>query len=307
MQFVELTEDGSTHSAGYAPYLDYRQPTDEEAAAVHAWVQGQAWLSSGVEDLALSYAIANIVPKHLAEVRAHRQQMADKIARAVKTRLTSEIQYWDMRAADLKLKEAAGKSNAKLNSTLAQRRADDLQARMKRRLDELEQEKRISPCSPVIMGGVLVIPLGLLNRLMGRPNAGSLFGQDRAAIEHAAMNAVMQREVYYGYAPVDVSAQNVGYDIESSIPLAWRDGTQCLRFIEVKGRRKGSTTVTVTRNEILTALNKPEEYILAIVEVDGAATHTTYIRKPFGKAPDAGACSVNYEVADLIKNGIVEE
>ncbi len=306
MQFVELTEDGKARSAGYAPYLDYSQPTEDEAAVIHAYAQTQAWLSSGVEDMALGYAIANIVPKHLSEVRAHKQQMADKIARAVKARLTSEIQYWDMRAADLKQKEAAGKSNAKLNSTLAQRRADDLQTRMNRRLDELEQEKKVSPCSPVIMGGVLVIPLGLLNKLMGRPNTGSLFSRDRAAIEQAAMNAVMQREVYYGYAPVDVSSQNVGYDIESSIPLAWRDGTQCLRFIEVKGRRKGSNTVTVTRNEILTALNKPEEYILAIVEVDGAATHTTYIRRPFGKAPDAGACSVNYEIADLMKNEVVE-
>ena len=307
MQFVELTEDGKARSAGYAPYLDYRQPTDEEAAAIHAYAQTQTWLSSGVEDLALSYAIANIVPKHLTEVRAHKQQMADKIAKAVKTRLTSEIQYWDLRASDLKAKEAAGKVNAKQNSTLAQRRADELQARMKRRLSDLEQEKKVSPCSPVIMGGVLVISLGLLNKLMGRPNTGSLFGHDRSAIEQAAMNAVMQRERYYGFTPTDVSAQNVGYDIESSIPLAWRDGTQCLRFIEVKGRRKGSTTVTVTRNEILTALNKPEEYILAIVEVDGATTHTIYIRKPFGKAPDAGACSVNYEITDLIRNGVIEE
>ena len=46
-----------------------------------------------------------------------------------------------------------------------------------------------------------------------------------------------------------------------------------LRMIEVKGRRKGATTVTVSKNEILTALNKPEEFILAIVEVDGKNTH----------------------------------
>lgn len=41
-------------------------------------------------------------------------------------------------------------------------------------------------------GGALIIPLGLLNRLMGRPNTGALFGADRAAIETAAMNAVMR-------------------------------------------------------------------------------------------------------------------
>jgi hypothetical protein len=40
-----------------------------------------------------------------------------------------------------------------------------------------------------------------------------------------------------------------------------------MTIVEVKGRRAGADTVTVTRNEILTAINSPEQYILAIVEV----------------------------------------
>lgn len=307
LQFVELSERGEAKNAGYAPYLDYRPAGGEESDAVRRFAKKQPWLCSGVEEMAARYAVEHIVPEHYREVKAHKQKMADKVARAVKTRLTSEIQYWDMRAADLREKEAAEKPNARLNSVNAQRRADELQARMQRRLAELEQEKKVSPCAPVIVGGALIVPMGLLNKLMGRPNTGSLFGRDREAIERAAMDAVMRRERYYGFTPKDVSAQNAGYDIESSIPLAWRDGTQCLRFIEVKGRRKGSTTVTVTRNEILTALNKPDEYILAVVEIDGAAAHTIYIRRPFEKAPDVGACSVNYEIESLIRNGEIEE
>ena len=178
---------------------------------------------------------------------------------------------------------------------------------MQRRLAELEQEKKVSPCPPVIVGGALVVPLGLLNKLMGRPNVGQLFGINRTAIELAAMNAVTQRELERGFTPRDVSADNVGYDIESVIPEDRRHGGPCLRFIEVKGRQKGSTTVTVTRNEILTALNKPDEFILAIVEVDGTQTKTIYIRKPFTNRPDQGACSVNYEIADLIRIGEIEE
>lgn len=306
LQFVEMDATGHAKNAGYAPYLDYRPATEEEAAAILQYAKGQAWLSQNIEERAVHYAIANIVPVHYGEVKAHKQQMADKIAKAVKERLTCEIQYWDLRAADLKEKEAAGKPNAKLNSINAQRRADDLQARMQRRLHELELEKQVSPCAPVIMGGALIIPLGLLNHLMGRPNTGALFGADRAAIETAAMNAVMQREAARGFAPKDVSQQNVGYDIESVIPQSQRHGGPCLRFIEVKGRRAGSTTVTVTRNEILTALNKPDEFILAIVEVDGTRTRMIYLRKPFRSSPDLGACSVNYEIADLIRNGEVE-
>ena len=76
------------------------------------------------------------------------------------------------------------------------------------------------------------------------------------------MRAVMEAEIALGNDPTDVSADNLGYDIESHDP---REGR--LRFIEVKGRRAGATTVTMTRNEILKALNVPERYILAIVQV----------------------------------------
>ncbi len=94
----------------------------------------------------------------------------------------------------------------------------------------------------------------------------------------------------------------MGYDIESAIPPQLRTGTNTLRFIEVKGRTKGATTVTVSKNEILTGLNKPEEFILAVVEVDGPPTHTVYLKHPFRNAPDFTATSVNYDLMDLIRN-----
>lgn len=71
----------------------------------------------------------------------------------------------------------------------------------------------------------------------------------------------MQRERGLGNYPEDVSARNVGYDIESRIPDA---PPGMLRLIEVKGRVIGSPTVTVTRNEILTARNSPDHWILAL-------------------------------------------
>ena len=95
---------------------------------------------------------------------------------------------------------------------------------------------------------------------------------------------------------VDVSAENRGYDIESHDP---REGR--LRFIEVKGRRAGAETVTVTRNEILTALNSPERFVLALVEVeDGQARAPRYVRQPFSKEPESFAESVNCSLAELL-------
>jgi hypothetical protein len=54
-------------------------------------------------------------------------------------------------------------------------------------------------------------------------------------------------------------------------------GTGKLRFIEVKGRVAGADTITVTRNEILYSLNKPDDFILAIVEFTTRTGSTTSV------------------------------
>ena len=74
-----------------------------------------------------------------------------------------------------------------------------------------------------------------------------------------------------------------------------------MRFIEVKGRVTGADTVTVTKNEILTSLNKPEEFILAMVEfLDGDTHRVHYLRRPFQREPDFGVTSVNYNFVELL-------
>src|SRR6185295_8531783 len=99
-----------------------------------------------------------------------------------------------------------------------------------------------------------------------------------------------------GFAPVDREHEKLGYDIESRDPHAGR-----LRFLEVKGRISGAATITVTKNEILYSLNKPEDFILAIVEFFQGDTHRVhYVRQPFQREPDFGVTSVNYDFADLL-------
>jgi hypothetical protein len=92
------------------------------------------------------------------------------------------------------------------------------------------------------------------------------------------------------------SAQKLDYDVRSAIPNTGR-----LRFIEVKGRVSGAATITVTRNENLYSLNKPDDFILAIVEfLDDGAHEVHYVRQPFQRAPDFVAASVNYAFAELL-------
>ena len=99
-----------------------------------------------------------------------------------------------------------------------------------------------------------------------------------------------------GFEPTDREFEKLGYDVESRVP-----GTGKLRFIEVKGRVTGADTITVTRNEILYSFNKPDDFILAIVEfLDGDSHRLHYIRQPFQREPDFGVTSVNYELAALL-------
>ncbi len=110
------------------------------------------------------------------------------------------------------------------------------------------------------------------------------------------MDAVMAAERALGCTPRDVSAAKVGYDIESFDPR-----TERLHFIEVKGRVQGADVVIVTRNEILTALNAAEAFILAVVQVNaGFASQPAYIREPFVKEPDPQATAVVYRLAELL-------
>jgi superfamily II DNA or RNA helicase len=291
----------TARQAGYAPYLDYRPVAEDERALVEPVVAGLG-LRERIEQQATGYAIAHIVPQHLAEVKRRKDELVLKAMAAVKDRLTKEITYWDHRAVQLRLQEEAGKT-PRLNSEKARQRADELQARLQKRMEELEQERQLSALPPVVIGGALVIPAGLLARLKGEP-APTLdaLAQERQRVERAAMAAVMRHEQALGFIPRDVSAEKCGYDVESLVP-----GTGKLRFIEVKGRATGAETVTLTKNEILTALNKPEEFILAIVAVDGETADTPrYLVQPFTREPDFGVTSVTYNLAELLARAEME-
>ncbi len=295
LQFVEVDQQGNTTNAGPAPYLDYRPPTDAEAAALQT-VPSPDWLRDSLESQAMEYAAIHLVPQHLDELRRRKEEILDKTKAAVQDRLTKEINYWDHRAATLKDQELAGKVNAKLNSGLARQRADELSARLQKRLSELEQERKLSALPPVVLGGAMIVPIGLLRKLKAAPTTPPPdFALSTDESERRAMLAVIDAERRLGFQPRDVSDQNLGYDVESSIP-----NTGLLRFIEVKGRVRGAKTVTITKNEILTGLNKPDEFILAIVLLDPNRADPRYVRVPFEKEPDFKATSVNYDLSALL-------
>ena len=293
--YVEISSDGTANHLNYAPYLDYR-PLDNSDPTVNAILDHQecAWIKRDLEKDAQMHCIAHVAPKHLEEVRTARLALIEKTKVAVKDRLTKEIFYWDHRAEQLKLDEAAGKSGARLTWSQARRRADNLQERLQRRLSALKRDAQISSRSPVVLGGLLVIPQGLINLMDGQPVVS--VPEDTTQAAARARTIVMDMERSLGFVPVDRETEKLGYDIESQEP-----STGKLRFIEVKGRRSDADTITVTRNEILYSLNKPEEFILAIVLFHGGTDYQLhYVPRPFQRKPDFGVTSMNYRIKDLL-------
>ncbi|NTU49920.1 MAG: DUF3883 domain-containing protein, partial [Desulfobulbaceae bacterium] len=304
LQFARVLPDGSATFAGWAPHLDLESLTDADRPLLDETLTAP-WLTAGLEQRALALAASTLVPEHYNEVAGRRIAHVDKTLAAVHERLTKEIDYWSDRFIKLTDDKAAGK-DVRLNLENVRRTLSDLEARLESRKKELQSMRHVTSATPVVLSGALVIPAGLLRSLRDESDQSAnetVFTADpvaRARIEKIAMDAVFRAEKARNWQVVDVSTQKCGWDITSYPPAV--NGKQPLaRHIEVKGRAKGQTTITVSRNEVLYALNQADKFILAIVLVDGdQAEGPYYIREPFNQEPDWAVSSINFDLEELL-------
>jgi Domain of unknown function (DUF3883) len=171
-------------------------------------------------------------------------------------------------------------------------------------MEDIKRERQLAPLPPVALGGVLVVPIGLIQALRGLPQPSEQTTINTQAAAAKARAIVMEVERSLGFAPVDRELEKLGYDIESAVP-----GTGRLRFIEVKGRVAGADTVSVTKNEILYSLNKPDDFILAMVAFGADGSHEVrYLRRPFhekGVTTDFAGATVNFPFAQLLADAAI--
>lgn len=305
LQFVQIDALGNATNAGWAPHLDL-QPIDDYDRKLVADVLNASWLNGNLEALALNQASKELVPEHYAEVKGRRERQADKTMAAVNERLVKEINYWSDRYIKLQDDLSAGKQ-PRMQPEMARRRVDELTARLEQRKAELTALKNVVSSTPVVIGGALIIPQGLLSLRKGETQ----FAVDavaRARVEKVAMQAVMQAEQSFGHTVTDVGAQKCGWDVTSRPPVNADGSIKPDRHIEVKGRAKGQTTITVSRNEIIYGLNQADKFILAIVIVDeNDHEGPFYIRNPFSVEPDFGVASINYDLNELLSKAVTPE
>jgi hypothetical protein len=305
LQFVRVAPDGSASFAGWAPHLDLAPLDDAERGLIKDVIDAP-WAATNQESRAVSLAAETLVPEHFAEVANRRIEQVDKTLAAVNDRLLKEISFWQDRWIKLSDDLAAGKG-VRLNVDNVTRTIKDLEGRLENRKRELHAMRHVVNGTPVVLGGALVVPAGLISKKRGEEPTDPVvaaFAADavaRARIEKAAMNAVRATEEARGCRVVDVSADKCGWDL-TSYPPAIDGKVPEPRHIEVKGRIQGAATVTITRNEMLYAFNQGEKFRLAVVLVgEGDAVEGPhYIRNPFDREPGWGVASINFNLGDLL-------
>jgi len=302
LQFVRVNPDGSTSFAGWAPHLDLEPLADSERSLVKEVLDG-SWIRADQEQRAVALAATTLVPDHFREVNDRRVAHVDKTLAAVHERLSKEIEFWSDRWLRLKEDQEAGK-DVRLNVENARRTVTDLEGRLENRKKELQSMRHVVNGTPIVLGGALVVPAGLMRKARGDEETAPNISADsiaRSRIERIAMDAVRQTEEAQGCHVVDVSADKCGWDLTSHPPTIDHKQPDP-RHIEVKGRVKGAATITVTRNEMLYAFNQGDKFVLAIVLVseDDSYEGPYYVRRPFDREPGWGVSSINYDITHLL-------
>ncbi len=186
----------------------------------------------------------------LGRVQEERRKELETIARHVEVSLLTLIDRQQRQIVELLERQQQGE-DVTLALSEAEKRLEELNARLERRREELRRERELAIADLTLIGSALVLP---------HPEREQFAPMVRdEEIEHIAMKEAMNYERAQGWIPEDVSAEDRGFDILSRHPESGQ-----VRFIEVKGRA-GVGPVALTPNEYKTAERLRADYWLYVV------------------------------------------
>jgi len=218
------------------------------------------------ESLAISFAVEEVLPKYLEELKRQREHDAS-IKRKYGLRSLQElILQSEGKLIDYETRKAKGDNIPEALIQNERRNKEDLE-RKKSQLEKLiESETHLLLSTPKILGCVAVLP---------KTPVDDMLRADKE-IEEIGMRVATGFEIAQGRSPEDVSAQNLGFDIRSRSP------DEKIRYIEVKAR-VGEGKIALTPNEWLMANRLGNEYWLYVVVNARTSPELYTIQNPAAK------------------------
>lgn len=262
---------GTVTPAGPAPYLDCVAAPEVPLVAD---ARRLPWLAEA-EDRATSWIIAHQLPEYLAEVQPRRTAELTKTRHLVTARLEDERDRLLLDAAVASEKEHAGEKPKESSDSL-NRKAVEIDLRLRKRLELLDQQALMSTKPPRILTAALVLPLAMLEADL--PANTPMHAKETKEVERRGVDLVLAREKELGRKPVEQPFTNKGFDVLST--AANGDTYR----IEVKARLAGADDFFITHNEVMTGKNAVPRYRLALVTVDPRGAHyddVRYLDDPF--------------------------
>ncbi|WP_102145863.1 helicase-related protein [Mycobacterium hubeiense] len=262
---------GTVTPAGPAPYLDCVAAPDTPAVAT---ARQLPWLADA-EDRANSWIITTQLPEYLAEVQPRRAAELAKCRDLVVKRLEGERDRMLLDAAVAAEKEQTGEKPKESAESL-NRKAVELDARLRNRLELLDKQSLMSIKPPRIVTAALVLPVAMVDGEL--PASAPIHAKETKEVERRGVDLVMVTERALGRRPIEQAFNNKGFDILSS------DVSGGTYRIEVKARLEGAADFFVTHNEVMVGKNAAPRYRLALVRVDPRGPdhdEVRYLDNPF--------------------------
>jgi superfamily II DNA or RNA helicase len=172
----------------------------------------------------VDWSFTHITEPQLADTEQHMEQDVRQRRQYLETAFTDLIIQLTAEISELQGKWLLGDTRPIEKINRKQERIQQLLTRKSQRLADLDALSNLTLKEPKVLGCAYVVPLTQLE-------FSSHFGMSRDdEAEQIAMKTAMAFEAEQGRQPLDVSADNVGYDVRSV------DADGLKRYIEVKGR-----------------------------------------------------------------------
>lgn len=222
------------------------------------------------------HLVENALQPFLKEVSTQREKEISTISMHMEISLNELIHRQNIRMAELLCGQDAGDSNPLLaaNIKVTEDRLDELNGRLERRREEMQQERHCSIADIRHQGRAWVLP----HPERSSPGIAPMVRDDE--IERIAVQKVIEYEESRGWVVESVEAQNRGFDLISRKPHPENlDMAVEVRFIEVKGRAQVGE-VALTTNEYKTASRMMNDYWLYVVFNCTATPEVCTIKNP---------------------------